>query len=175
MQFLCSSGTVGRPCADRRSILVIMSQPPQAKPGAKRKRPLEEIPSSISLEVISIVRQDGCRIKKRIVEKTDFDPRASPMNFSDDKIIPVPDLQVDPLLPRDDTSEELPNNITSRSVSVSFLCFFTSLSIHHPSRLKYRNGSHIARNISTNFFTWNLLPTKVQPVLCADHLQNIVV
>lgn len=90
---------------------------------AKRKRPPEERASSVSLEVISLVRTTGGRYtKKRIVEKTDFDPRASPITFPDDDVLPAPAPQADPSTFTDNASEEPSPSTTSRSVSVSFLC-----------------------------------------------------
>lgn len=91
----------------------------------KRKRPIEEIPSSVSLEVISLVRQGGRITKKRIIEKTEFDPRASPIIFPDDDVLPAPNFEADPLTPkemlRDNESEGLVQDAASCSVSVSFI------------------------------------------------------
>ena len=82
---------VGAPLPrDRRLCLSSMRQPSRA---SKRKRPPEEMPSSISLEVISVIRRGGRITKKRVIKKKDFDPRASPIIFSDDHIPSASDSQ----------------------------------------------------------------------------------
>ena len=94
---------------DRRLCLVIM-RPPLRKRG-QRKIP-EQIASSATLEVISTKKEGGRAAKKRILEATESDPRASPLPS------PIGDSlhsQFDPSQPSDKKNK--PN--VSRSVSVS--------------------------------------------------------
>lgn len=174
---------------DRRLCLVIMRQPPPAK---KRKRPLEEVPSSLSLEVISLVRRGGRVTKKRVIEKRDFDPRASPVIFPNDEILPTPSSQARhaaptphsravPSTPVGGTSKEPLPDATSRSVSVS--CFLACFVIAHSPALrpKYKTGFRIALSSSMNSFAWKpLSQTYAAPrvgrteniVACAASLGN---
>ena len=105
---------------------IAMPQPSRPRTG-KRKKPPEEVPSSLSLEVVSLVRVGSSRgraTKKRIVEKFDFDPPSSPITFpdyDDDNTPPAPGSQVDPLNSTDDESVKHISNAASHSVSVGML------------------------------------------------------
>lgn len=158
-----------------------MRQPSLAK---KRKRPLEEVPSSLSLEVVSLVRRGGHVTKKRVIEKRDFDPRASPVIFPNDDILPTPSSQARPTAPTPrsravpsnpvvDTSKEPSPDAISRSVSVSpFPAFF--ITTHLPAlRPKYKNGFRIALSSSMNSFAWKPL-SQTYVVPRAGRLENIV-
>ena len=141
---------------------------------SKRKRPPEERPSSISLEVISFVQQDGRFIKKRVVEKTDFDPRAPPLTFPDDDVLPAAAPPADPSSFADTSSETSPHT-TSRSVSVRFLrvCFVAPT--YPPPRPRFRSGFHIFRSSFMSSFAWKPLYLGTRPALHVVYLQNIIV
>jgi len=136
---------------------------------SKRKRPPEEVPSSISLEVISLVQKGGRITKKRVFEKTGFDPRASPLTFPDgavlpapftfpnDDALPTPSSQVDSSTPVDGVFKEPSPDATSRSVSVRFFCLPSSLSTYPLSRPNLKNGFHVAQSSSMNSFAWKPL------------------
>jgi len=116
------------PLTDRRlSLITIMPQPSRSKAG-KRKRPPEHVPSSLSLEVVSLVRIGSSRgraTKKRVIEKMEFDHPSSPITFPDDDnddSPPAPSSQVDPPDSVDDDPAGLASDVASHSVSVSVLC-----------------------------------------------------
>lgn len=105
---------------------------PRTPRGPKRKRPPEELASSASLEVITIVRTGNRTNKKRIVEGTKFDPCPPPSVFNFDAVpdlstlpdlntFPAPSSDADPPQPPDNpsASKEGSSRATSRSVSVS--------------------------------------------------------
>jgi len=109
--------------ADRRLCHIIMPQPPRR--GNKRKRPPEELPSSVSLEVVSLHRQGGRIVKKRVVEKMERPPPITLPNA----VLPALGLQAGPSIPADnildepfptDNTRKASPEATSRSVSVSF-------------------------------------------------------
>ena len=103
------------------------NMPRQPARGGKRKRPPEERPSPQTLEVISFIRRGEEVVKKRTIEKRDFDPMAPSIVFPDDDVLPTPSSQTDPS-PADDAAEESSSGYASRSVSVSlfFVCHVTT-------------------------------------------------
>ena len=96
--------------------------------GSKRKKPLEEIPSSQSLEFVSHIQRGDRVVKKRTIEKTNFDPPTSPITFPNDDVLPAPGLQVDPSKSASNAFEGPSSDAASRSVSVKsvFICHITS-------------------------------------------------
>lgn len=111
---------------DRRLFHIIMRQPP--RPGKRRKPPVEEMPSALSVEVISLIQRGGRTTKKRIVEGMVFDSLAP---LFDDDVLPASGSQSNPSTladnalerpstPTDDASEEPSPEAPSHSVSVSF-------------------------------------------------------
>ena len=98
------------------------------RPPGRPKKLLGEVPSSQSFEFVSHVRRGGKVVKKRTIEKTDFDPQASPIIFPDDDVLPALCSQVDPPDPASDASEGPSSDAASRSVSVKyvFVCHVTS-------------------------------------------------
>ena len=94
------------------------------------------MPSSATLEVISIVRKGGRIVKKRIVESAGVDPRIPPPSFPDDTLSP----QVDHLQPlneqasKQETTGEPSLNNPSRSgtVSAAYITSATSTPVHLP-------------------------------------------
>ena len=140
----------------------------------KRKRPPEERPSSISLEVISLVQRGNRFVKKRVIEKTDFDPRAPPITFPDDDVLPAAAPPADPSSFADASSETSPN-ATSRSVSVRFLCVCFVTPTYPPPRLRFRNGFHIVRSSFMSSYAWKPFHLATQPALRVIRLQSIVV
>lgn len=138
-----------RPKLDRRLRLVIMP-----RTSVKRKRPPAEFPSSISLEVISVVRTGNRFSKKRVVEATKFNPRASPIPlFEDDLRASTSQADSSPPLDGSDAPNEHYIRNASRSVSVS-----VSLPHHvvnhrpHFFRLNSRNGYHTWYSTFTRSF-----------------------
>ena len=105
---------------DRRLCLVIMQKPrPQKKRG--RKRAPTEMPSSATQEVIQVVQKGTRIVKKRVIEKIEFDSRPSPSPFSGGGPPDTLGSQADPPQPPDeqDTPKQPPPGGKSRSVSVS--------------------------------------------------------
>ena len=154
--------------ADWCLCLVIMWQPSRA---SKCKRPPEDISSSVSLEVVSLIQHSGCVTKKWIIMKMDFDPQALPIAFPNDKVLPIsptPGLQEDPFMLADNAFKEPPPDATSCLTLVNFL-FVCHVIIHWPlpPRPSYKNGFHVAQSSSMNSFTWKLLYLKIYPALHA--------
>ena len=103
----------------------------------KHKRPPLELPSSLSLEVISLVRRGGSHpTKKQVVEKLDLEPPVSPITFPDDDVLPAPSPPEDPSDHTDDVSAEPSSDTMSRSVSVSVFCVHRITHLPSP-RLKW--------------------------------------
>ena len=164
---------------DRRlSLIITMPQPSRSKTG-KRKRPPEQAPSSLSLEVISIVRVGSGRgraTKKRIIETIDFDRPSSPITFpdnDDDDTPPAPDSPVDPSDSVGGESAELAD-ATSRSVSVSVFC------VRHVTRLpafsrKCGSGCRTAQSSSAKSIAQKPLCIDVHPAFHANQLRSTVV
>ena len=119
--------------SDRRLSLVKM--PRQPSQGTKRKKPLDEMPSSQTLEFVFHVRRGGNVIKKRTIEKMNADLGTPPIVFPDDDVLPAPYSQVDPPEPTDDASGGPSAETTSRSGSVS-LPFCATSSPTYPSQTK---------------------------------------
>ena len=93
----------------------------QPRRSQKRKRPPEDMPSSATVEIITVMR-DGNRLKKkRIVEKAEFDPTSVPFSLPDVDGFSTPLFQEEPSQPPDDNSNETTPAVASRSVSVRIL------------------------------------------------------
>ena len=76
-----SLGLKVRLLGDRRLCLIIMQKPrPQKKRGQKRAP--TEMPSSATREVIQVVQKGTRIVKKRVIEKIEFDSRPLPSPFS---------------------------------------------------------------------------------------------
>lgn len=149
-----------------------MPQPSRSK---KRKRVPEEFPSSATLEVIAVVRRNGLVTKKRTIEKTDFDPRASSAYFPDnDDTLPSLGSQAVPQSDSD-VSFDSPHIFPSRSVSVGV----PRLPRHHPftppSRLKSGNGSLANQTTFTRSFAGKPPLLQTLPATDVDRLRSIVV
>ena len=104
----------------------------------KRIRP-EEMPSSASREVVSLIRDGGRVTKKRIIEGTDFDPRISIFSPDEEKALPILGSPLDPSefsekqgTSKEGASKEPSLDNPSRSVSVSLPPFATSPPIELP-------------------------------------------
>ena len=131
---------------------------------AKWKKAPEEMPSSATREVISIARKGGRITKKRIIEATAVDPRASPLPSPDD----TPTSQVDysqSLRPRagrarpsnkQDMSKELSPSGKSCSVSVSAIHVRHVDTDSSASRPKSMSGSRTAPSSSVSSFVLKL-------------------
>ena len=143
--------------------------PRQPSRPRKRKAP-EDIPSSATQEVISVVRKGNHIIKKRIVEGTVADPRASHLSFPDDAVRPQLDhSHLRPQLDHSHLSSRVPSNkqdmprespkpaYTSRSVSVSATRVCHADTHSSISRPKLRSGSHTVLSSFMNSFIWRLL------------------
>ena len=133
-----------------------MRQPSRS---TKRKRfQPEDLPSSATREVFSIVRKGGRVTQKRIIEGTDFDPRTSTFSLDDGGVLPILVAQADPSEPsgKHYTSKEPPLGNPSRSVSVSLSCVQHVITHSSTSRRKYRNGSHTGWSSSMNSSAWKL-------------------
>jgi hypothetical protein len=169
-------------------------RPPTTRKG-KRKRLPEQVPSAMSLEVISLVRQGDHVSKKRIIEATPFDLRASPTSF------PAGDIHFtssshpsasgshpSESFEEPDVFEQLFTDPTGRSVSVSDLnhCHVITRSpFLLPSRPWCIYGSPSEFRSSMNSFVWKRLRLRPPLVLSlhfgtflalrVEHLRRIVV
>ena len=148
------------------------------QPG-KRKRALQELPSSATREIVSYVRKDGRLTKKRALEAVRVDPRAPPLPICEhgslaSEVAPSqPSDNKDKPQKQDASKGQQPGN-KSRSVSVSATCIFHIITRSSVSRLKLRSGFHTESSTSTNFFVWKLLLKKC-PASRVNHLRLIVV
>ena len=109
--------SLGRPAADRRLSLVKM--PRQPRQGSKRKKPLDEMPSSQTLEFVSHVRRGDRVVKKRTIEKMNVELDNPPIVFPNDNVSPAPYSQVDSPETAGDASGGPSAESTSRSALVS--------------------------------------------------------
>ena len=144
----------------------------------KRKRAPELFPSSATLEVISVVRQGGTVVKKRIVETTNIDPRIPPPSFPDDDFIPqsLPIPQAVPSQSSDKqgtSRKQTPANPShSSSASAARACHVDTRS--STPRPKPKSGFRTGASTSMNSFVWKL-PLQQHPVSNVNHLKCIVV
>ena len=92
--------------------------------------------SSQTFEFISCVRCGDKVVKKRTVEKTDFDPACSPIIFPDDDVLPSPGSQEDPSEPVIKTIKDPSSDAASRSVSVNPVSPCHVISRSYPSQAK---------------------------------------
>lgn len=122
------SVSAGTPSLPIGTCLCFFTMPRQQTRG--RKRPPDEMPSSATREHITVIREGGRIIKKRIIEATEVDPRTPPIPSPDDTL----DLGVDPLQPSNEpgTFKKSPSGNVSRSVSVSATRVFATSSFAHP-------------------------------------------
>ena len=148
---------------------------PRQPPRRGRKRAPEEVPSSATREVIAIIREGPRITKKRLVEESTIDPRASPFSFPDDDTLNALASEMDSFEPSNEKggSEQPFPNITSRSVSVSAICACHVDGRSSPLRPESGRGSHTER--STFMRSSAMKPLCIHPVPDAYGLQCIVV
>ena len=103
---------------DQRLFLVIMpQQPPQPQKRGQKKAPVE-MPSSVTREVIAVVRKGSHIIKKRKIKRVDINSRDLPPPLPDGNLLDALSSQAEPSQ-SSNTSKQLPSAGTSRSVLVS--------------------------------------------------------
>jgi len=91
---------------------------PSTRRPPKRPPPLEEYPSPFSVEYISVSREGGRIVKKRVLEKTKFDTHPLPeTNPATEYTFPLVDAGT--LQASEDVSTEQKASTVSRAVSVS--------------------------------------------------------
>ena len=93
-------------------LIIMPRQPPRPRKRGRKKAPVE-MPSSVTWEVIAVVRKGSHIIKKRKIKRVDINSRDSPPPLLD-----ALSSQAEPSQ-SSNTSKQLPSAGTSRSVSVS--------------------------------------------------------
>ena len=148
--------------------------PPPQKRG--RKKAHAEMASSVTQEVIAVVRKGSHITKKRVIEKIDIKSRASPFSLPDDDLLDALSSQMEPSQSsnKQNTSKQLPSGGASCSVSVSVSPCLPRQHSFILFRPKSRSGFQTKSSGSLHFFVKKHV-LKKNPALRVNQLGYIVV